>query len=333
MWSGHDQACSHVSQIAQSKQSRSKKKKKRKRERKKRKETKQKKKKRPAQFVKKDDPPENATCHCWSANAMVHPCCASGVSDGDVHDKQATATDHALPSAKVWTLLGWASFKICVFCRSTLLLSISRSPSIFLFLSVFLADMCVFQVMSINKSMSSNKKLLSLVKLVKLSVSCFQKCYPSKRPPPAKHLHSPLATPLMMHRRCQTKEPLIQHDFPARPWSKVGAGIANMGDQNLLIAVDYYSNCIEVARLISITSRSMIRELRIIFLRFGIPDTLVTDNGPQLPSAEFVAFAKSWGFQHITSSPMCPQSNGKAENAVKTVKQLFWKWRQAGQPE
>ena len=61
--------------------------------------------------------------------------------------------------------------------------------------------------------MSSNKKLLSLVKLVKLLfVSCIQKCYPSKnfrgsapaslgvstppRPPPAKHLLSPLATPL-----------------------------------------------------------------------------------------------------------------------------------------
>ena len=52
----------------------------------------------------------------------------------------------------------------------------------YIFLSLcFLADMCVFQVMSINKSMSSNKKLLSFVKLVKLSVSCFQKCYLSKK--------------------------------------------------------------------------------------------------------------------------------------------------------
>ena len=93
-------------------------------------------------------------------------------------------------------------------------MSISRSPSVFLFLSVILEDKCVFQVMSINKSMSSNKKLLSLVKLVKLFVSCIQKCYNSKnfwasapeprwglhapRPVPAKHLHSPLAMPLGM---------------------------------------------------------------------------------------------------------------------------------------
>ena len=65
-----------------------------------------------------------------------------------------------------------------------------------LFLSVFLAGKCVFQVMSINKSMSSNKKLLSLVKLVKLFVSCIQKCYPSKNfrasaPNPAGGLNAP----------------------------------------------------------------------------------------------------------------------------------------------
>ncbi len=39
-------------------------------------------------------------------------------------------------------------------------------------------------------------------------------------------------------------------------------------------------------------------------------------------------FARKWGFEHTTSSP---QSNGKAENAVKTVKRLFTKGREAGQ--
>ena len=64
-----------------------------------------------------------------------------------------------------------------------------------------------------------------------------------------------------------------------------------------------------------------------------MPDTLVTDNGPQFAPTEFLAFAKSWGFQHVTSSPRYPQSNGKAENAVKTVKWLFTKCGDAGQSE
>ena len=50
--------------------------------------------------------------------------------------------------------------------------------------------------MSIDKNMSSNKKLLSLVNLVKLFVSCIQKCYPSKNfrgsaPNPAGGLNTP----------------------------------------------------------------------------------------------------------------------------------------------
>ena len=132
--------------------------------------------------MKKDDPPENATCHCWSANAMVHPCCASGVSDGGVRCDSRQASDRDRPCATLRISLNPVRSSIVQDLRLLPIDSslVSRSPSIFLFLCVFLADKCVFQVISINKSLSSNKKLLSLVKLVKLFVSCIQKCYPSK---------------------------------------------------------------------------------------------------------------------------------------------------------
>ena len=85
--------------------------------------------------------------------------------------------------------------------------------------------------------------------------------------------------------------------------------------------------------LSSETSKSVIRSLMAIFSRFGVPDTLVTDNGPCLDSSEFAKFADQWNFQHVTSSPRYPQSNGKAENAVRTVKRLFTKCRAAGVSE
>ena len=44
---------------------------------------------------------------------------------------------------------------------------------------------------------------------------------------------------------------------------------------------------------------------------------------PQFSSNEFPVFTKSWSFNHVTTSPRYPQSNGKAENAVWTVKSLF----------
>ena len=137
----------------------------------------------------------------------------------------------------------------------------------------------------------------------------------------------------MAHRSEQSKEPIQQHDFAARPWSKVAADLCDLDGHTLLVISDYYSNYIEVARTTSITSRSIIRELKAVFARFGIPQVLVTDNGAQFSSAEFAVFARTWGFDHVTSSPRYPQSNGKAENAVKTIKRLFKKCKDAGQSE
>ena len=36
-----------------------------------------------------------------------------------------------------------------------------------------------------------------------------------------------------------------------------------------------------------------------------------SDNGPQYSSAEFMSFASSYGFQHITNSPKFPQSKDR----------------------
>nr|XP_054753936.1 uncharacterized protein K02A2.6-like [Lytechinus pictus] len=66
------------------------------------------------------------------------------------------------------------------------------------------------------------------------------------------------------------------------------------------------------------------------FVRFGIPDQLITDNGPQFTADEFKRFARKWQFEHTTSSPHYPQSNGKAESSVKVAKSLLKKAKTAG---
>lgn len=74
-----------------------------------------------------------------------------------------------------------------------------------------------------------------------------------------------------------------------------------------------------------LTSWEVIRKPRSQFARHGIPDTCMSDNGPQFASEEFAEFARLWEFDHITSSPQYPQSNGKTEQAVKVAKQILKK--------
>ena len=130
-----------------------------------------------------------------------------------------------------------------------------------------------------------------------------------------------------------SREPLESHDFVKRPWSKIGADLCYFDNRTLLVVVDYFSNFIEVIRVHNQTSTSLIKEFQNIYARFGVPDQLVTDNGPQFCTEEFRKFAERWNFEHITSSPRYPQSNGKAENAVKTVKKLFKKCKLSGDNE
>jgi len=65
--------------------------------------------------------------------------------------------------------------------------------------------------------------------------------------------------------------------------------------------------------------------MKSIFARHGIPELCVSDNGPQYSSEEFAEFMRECHCQHITSSPLYPQSNGEAERAVKTIKGLLKK--------
>ena len=137
----------------------------------------------------------------------------------------------------------------------------------------------------------------------------------------------------MAHRTSQGKEPIQQHEFAACPWNRVAADLCDFQGHTLLVVSDYYSSYIEVENISRANTSGVERALKAMFALYGVLDALVTDNGPQFTSAEFARFASNWGFEHITSSPRYPQSNGKAENAVKTVKRLFTKCRETGQSE
>ncbi|XP_060080411.1 uncharacterized protein K02A2.6-like [Ylistrum balloti] len=132
------------------------------------------------------------------------------------------------------------------------------------------------------------------------------------------------------NRMSKPKEPLIPHGVPLRPWSKVGGDLCQIDGDHFLVLVDYYSEFFEVSKLKDTRSETVIINCKSQFARHGIPELLITDNGPQFDCREFQRFTKEFGFEHRTSSPMFPQSNGMAEKAVQTVKKLLKKAKQDG---
>ncbi|KAK7105846.1 hypothetical protein V1264_017174 [Littorina saxatilis] len=127
------------------------------------------------------------------------------------------------------------------------------------------------------------------------------------------------------HQSNQQKEPMISHPIPERPWETLGCDLFDFQEKSYLVVVDYYSDFFEVDRLENKTAEEVIYKTKAHLARHGIPDKIISDNGPPYSSDKYRDFAEAWEFEHITSSPYYPQSNGKAENAVKQAKTLIMK--------
>ena len=106
------------------------------------------------------------------------------------------------------------------------------------------------------------------------------------------------------------KEPLLPHPIPSRPWQIIGTDLFWWDNTNYLLVVDYYSNFPEICRLPNTQSSTVIQHTKSVFARYGIPEVVISDNGPQYASQEYEEFANTWGFCHNISSPASGGARG-----------------------
>lgn len=59
------------------------------------------------------------------------------------------------------------------------------------------------------------------------------------------------------------------------------------------------------------------------FRTYGVPEELATDGGPPFKSYDYRRFLRTWGVEQRLSSAYFPQSNGRAEAAVKSAKRIL----------
>lgn len=114
-------------------------------------------------------------------------------------------------------------------------------------------------------------------------------------------------------------------EYPSEPWSRIHIDYAGpIHGKYLLIIVDSYSKWTQVHITNKITSEETCKLLQNTFSLYGVPDTVVSDNGPQFTSNTFKDFLKMQGVRfHKRIAPYHPATNGQAERYVQTIKRAL----------
>ena len=111
--------------------------------------------------------------------------------------------------------------------------------------------------------------------------------------------------------------------LPSKPLEMLGTHLCQVKGHTFLVLVDYHSRWLEIKLLKKTSSRGVIKHIKYIFSMHGIPEIMISDNGPQYILEEFAKFASRYGYFHSTSTPYFLHSNAETECAVQTAKRII----------
>ena len=133
--------------------------------------------------------------------------------------------------------------------------------------------------------------------------------------------------------RCQRLAPILKSSVQdlisiSSPWPFAQWGIDIVGPlptapaqkKLLLVATDYFSECIKAKAFSSIKDRDVTQFIwKNIVCRFGILKSIISDNEPQFDSRVYLNFYQELKIKNLYSTPRYLQSNGLAEASNKTL--------------
>ena len=93
------------------------------------------------------------------------------------------------------------------------------------------------------------------------------------------------------------------------------------GYTHLFVAVDKFTKWIEAKPVATITAAKAADFFRDIVHRFGVPNSIITDNGTQFTGAAFRNFCDSYGIRLDFASVAHPRSNGQVERSNGLIMQ------------
>lgn len=117
-------------------------------------------------------------------------------------------------------------------------------------------------------------------------------------------------------------EPLKIREHPSSCFEEVALDLLGPlpDGRSILVVVDWYSKFKLVEFLTKTTTKDIIRVIMQMFLRFGFPAKITSDNGPQFyKSQEFIDFCRMYNIFHHKTTPYSPQANGEVERQNRSI--------------
>ena len=103
-----------------------------------------------------------------------------------------------------------------------------------------------------------------------------------------------------------------------------------MNGRLYILIFDYFSKFPFLFQVKTMSFANLKDHIEELFSVEGIPDEIMSDNGPPFNGKEFSSYLTGLGIRHTTSSPNYPRSNGFIERQIQTVKRLIEKANSSG---
>jgi transposase InsO family protein len=87
------------------------------------------------------------------------------------------------------------------------------------------------------------------------------------------------------------------------------------GYTHLLVAIDKFSKWVEVRPITNLRAEQAVSFFTDIIHRFGVPNSIITDNGSQFTSRKFLEFCDKHHIRVDRAAVAHPQTNGQVERA------------------
>ncbi|CAM8993985.1 unnamed protein product [Rhodiola kirilowii] len=98
------------------------------------------------------------------------------------------------------------------------------------------------------------------------------------------------------------------------------------GNQYILVVVDYVSKWVEAVATATCDAKVVIKMFqKVIFPRFGLPQTIISDGGSHFKERNFETLLKKYSVYHTVGTPYHPQTSGQVEISNREIKRILGK--------